>query len=189
MQRPFNEINLSDVKNKYQMVLNESKDFSDLAEKAQEALVAVQEEYLEKRIAFLEEKANLKLGAEVDGIASHFEMATRNPTDRMNLWQPIEESLFLTWSCRNDERPLDEFYEEQRQNATVVSGIVEAYTAPVKNKPGDFIIRDKELPVAYVYSTQINLQDYIGKKVSLLVSPRENNNFAFPAFFALAVEQ
>ncbi len=192
MQRPFNEIDFAQIKQNYEVILSEYKDFSDLADKAQEALVAIQEEYLEKRIAFLEEKANLKLGAEVDQLATHFETAThshKQPTDRMNLWQPIEESLFLTWSCRNDERPLDDFYEEQRQNAVVVSGIVEAYTAPVKNKPGDFIIRDKDLPVAYVYSTQINLQDYVGKKVSILATPRENNNFAFPAFFALAVEQ
>jgi hypothetical protein len=191
MQRPFNEIDLSQIKQNYEVILSDYKDFSDLAEKAQDALVAVQEEYLEKRITFLEEKANLKLGGNVDNLMAHFEPPShsqKQPTDRMNLWQPIEESLFLTWSCRNDDRSIDDFYEEQRQSGLVVSGIVETYTAPVKNKPGDFIIRNKELPVAYVYSTQLNLQDYVGKKVSLLVSPRENNNFAFPAYFVLAVE-
>ena len=189
MQRPFNDIDLSQIKHSYEVILSEYKDFSDLAEKAQEALVSVQEEYLEKRIAFLEEKASSKLGGEVDQLASNFESKFQGQaTDRMNLWQPIEESLYLTWSCRNDERGLEDFYEDQRQSGFVVTGIVEPYTSPVKNKPGDFIIRDKELPIAYVYSTQLNLQDYVGKKVSMLVSPRENNNFAFPAYFVLAVE-
>ncbi len=192
MQRPFNEIDLSQIKHNYEVIVSDYKDLSDLAEKAQEALVAIQEEYLEKRIAFLEEKANLKLGAETDQLVSHFEtshQSQKGATDRMNLWQPIEESLYLSWSCRNDERALDDFYEEQRQSGLVVSGIIEPYTAPVKNKPGDYIVRDdKNLPVAYLYSTQINLQEYVGKKVSMLASPRENNNFAFPAYFVLGVE-
>lgn len=193
MERPFNEINFSQIKNNYETIISDYKDLPDLVEKAQEALVAVQEEYLEKRLAFLEEKANFQLGAETDQLASHFETthpSQKGATDRMNLWQPIEESLYLSWSCRNNERALDDFYDEQRQNSLVVSGILEPYTAPVKNKPGDFIVRnEQDLPVAYVYSTQINLQEYVGKKVSMLASPRENNNFAFPAYFVLSVER
>jgi hypothetical protein len=65
---------------------------------------------------------------------------------------------------------------------------VEAYASPVKNKPGDFIIRDKDLPVAYVYSTQVNLQNLVGKKVTMIGIPRSSNNFAFPTFFIISVE-
>ncbi|NDE82278.1 MAG: hypothetical protein EB051_01510 [Chlamydiia bacterium] len=70
--------------------------------------------------------------------------------------------------------------------STEISGIVEPYTAPVKCKPGDFIIRDKDLPVAYIYSTQINLQNLVGQKVTLKGVARPNNNFAFPAYFILS---
>ncbi|MEK7339256.1 MAG: hypothetical protein AABZ92_00910, partial [Verrucomicrobiota bacterium] len=58
----------------------------------------------------------------------------------------------------------------------------------VKNKPGDFILRDKDIPLAYVYSTVVNLQDLVGKRVSLIATPRPNNNFAFPSYFVLDVK-
>ncbi len=111
-----------------------------------------------------------------------------NPTDRMKMWEPVEESLYLGWASRNEDRSMDEFYDEQKQSAETISGIVEAYSAPVKRKPGDFILKDKDLPLAYIYSTHINLQDYVGKKVTLRVAPRANNNFAFKAWFVLSVE-
>jgi hypothetical protein len=44
------------------------------------------------------------------------------------------------------------------------------------------------IPVAYLYSTQVNLNTLLGKQVNLQVSPRYNNNFAFPAYFVLGVE-
>jgi len=45
-----------------------------------------------------------------------------------------------------------------------------------------------DLGVAYLYSTQVNLEDFVGKRVTLLVSPRPNNNFAFPAYYVFEVE-
>jgi len=106
----------------------------------------------------------------------------------MKMWEPIEESLYLSWASRNEDRSIDEFYVDQKQTATKITGFVEPYTAPVKNKPADHIVKNGDLPVAYVYSTQINLQEFAGKKVTLLVTPRSNNNFAFPAYFVLSVE-
>ncbi len=102
--------------------------------------------------------------------------------------EPLEESLYLAWSSRNEDRSLDEFYDTQRQEGMVITGIVEPYVAPVKMKPGDYVIKDKDLTKAYLYSTQINLNEYVGKKVTVMVTPRSNNNFAFPAYFVLSVE-
>ncbi len=113
---------------------------------------------------------------------------TVSPTDRMKLWEPLEENSYLSWATAHDDRSIDEFYEEQKQNSAVITGIIETYTAPIKRKPGDFILRDKDLPVAYLYSTHVNLADLVGKKVTLLASPRNNNNFAFPAYYVLSVE-
>lgn len=189
MQKPYNEIDIAHIKEKYEAVINEYTDFSNLVDQARESLTALQEDHLQKRISFLEERAGMK----DDSFSSVSEELAKSepliqPTDRMKLWEPIEESLYLGWASRNDDRSLDEFYEEQKQNAIIVSGIVETYTVPVKRKPGDFILRDKELPVAYLYSTQINLQDYVGKKVTVVATPRSNNNFAFPAYYVLSVE-
>lgn len=85
-------------------------------------------------------------------------------------------------------KTMDDFYGDQKMKCQAVSGILEAYKEPVKNKPGDFILKDHDITIAYVYSTQVNLDDFVGKRVSLLVSPRPNNNFAFPAYYVIEVE-
>jgi hypothetical protein len=184
MKKSYREMDVERIKHNYQTVMNEFTEFPDLVDKAKEGFNAVQEEYTQRKIAYLEDKAG---GQSTPSDSRAVEMVM-NPTDRMKMWEPIEESLYLSWSSRNDDRSVDEFYDQQRQDGKVLTGIVEAYTSPVKRKPGDYVLKDKDLPQAYLYSTQINLQDYVGKKVSIVAVPRSNNNFAFPAYFVLSVE-
>lgn len=183
MQKSFREMDIERIKHNYETVMSDYAEFSDLADRAKESLATVQEEYLQKKVAFLETKA----GHHNEEAPSKMAMSMP-PTDRMKLWEPIEESMYFNWAAVNDDRSIDEFYEEQKQSAIAVTGIVEPYAAPVRRKPGDFILREKDLPVAYLYSTQIDLSDYVGKKVTVLVAPRANNNFAFPAYYVLSVE-
>jgi len=110
-------------------------------------------------------------------------------TDKMMVWQPLEESLYHLWVAANGgDENMESFYEQEVLNANVITGIVEGYSRPVKNRPGDFILKDESLPVAFLYSTCVNLEELVGKKVTLRASPRPNNNFAFPAYFVLSVE-
>jgi hypothetical protein len=108
----------------------------------------------------------------------------------MSNWLPVEENLFKAWSLQTGKRHPQEFYEEQKQQSFVLRGIIDPYTRPIKNKPGDYMLLNtiSKLPVAFLYSTHINLQDYVGHEVSVMVSPRNNNNFAFPAYFVLTLE-
>jgi hypothetical protein len=186
LQKPFQEIDFERLKRSYNIVIQDASDFPHFAEKAKEALITLQESYLEKRLAYLEQKA---LAAPEQEIAAEPAVpALLEPTERMKLWEPLEAALVQTWSVLNDEKNSDEFYNEQRLAAVAINGTLEAYLSPVKNKPGDFILKDKEIPIAYLYSTKIDLQPYVGKKVTLLGSPRSNNNFAFPAYFVHAIE-
>ncbi len=57
MQRPFAEISLDRIKHNYEVVIGDYADFPDLVEKAKDSLAAVQEDYMQKRIAYLEIKA------------------------------------------------------------------------------------------------------------------------------------
>jgi hypothetical protein len=41
------------------------------------------------------------------------------------------------------------------------------------------------LPIAYLYSTQVDLQGKVGQAVTLQAAPRPNHHFAFPAYFVL----
>lgn len=108
----------------------------------------------------------------------------------MSAWLPVEETLFNIWAQQTGKRNPQDFYDEQKQQSFVMRGIVDPYNRPIKNKPGDYMLLSagSKLPIAFLYSTHINLQEYIGHEVAIMVSPRPNNNFAFPAYFVLSVE-
>jgi hypothetical protein len=180
LRKSFAEMDLERLINNYKVVINDYKEFTEYVEQAKSELATLNETYLQRKIEYLESKANAK----DDSLAlEDSEEANVSGTDKMKLWEPVEESLYLTWSRINESLEMKEYYDQQKLNAMVLTGIVEPYTSAVKNKPGNFVIRDGDLPVGYVYSTKINLDDLVGKKVSLVVSPRPNNNFAFPAYY------
>lgn len=111
-------------------------------------------------------------------------------TEQMASWIPIEETLYTNWASSNGSVDPQSYYQNQATHSVVVRGIIEPYQRSIRGKPGDYILVNKgtNLPVAYLYSTQINLQEFLGKELTLRVAPRPNNNFAFPAYFVLAVE-
>lgn len=111
-------------------------------------------------------------------------------TFKMSQWAPVEQALYTAWAQENDNAPSSAFYDEQMKKAIKLSGMIEAYNRPVKNKPGDYVLVNSHthVPAAFLYSTQVNLQELVGHEVTLLVSPRENNNYAHPAYFVLAIE-
>jgi uncharacterized protein YgiM (DUF1202 family) len=188
LAKNFPEIDFDKVSHNYHVLLNEYSDFVDLTASAADELAVLQEQYIDKRLSYAEYKNQNEAEKMNSSELASSSLLLNAITDKMKLWEPIEESLYLSWSNINESRTLDEYYAEQKISATEVSGILEPYTAPVKCKPGDFIVRMNDLPVAYVYSTQVNLQNLVGQKVTLKGAPRPNNNFAFPAFFVLSAE-
>lgn len=196
LRKPFAEVDIERIQHTYKKVISDYADFPEYVEQARDALASLQESYVQKRIAFLEAKANPEDTNDTASLVREEIVALDAPeaqhegkaTDKMLLWEPIEEALYLNWAAIHEDRSMQDFYEDQKTVATPISGILEAYTAPVKNKPGDFMLKDKDMPVAYVYSTKLNLQGMVGKKVTLLGIQRPNNNFAFPAYFVVAQE-
>ncbi len=190
LRKSFEEIDFDRIVKGYNTVINDFSEFPELVEHAKEALAIFQEEYLQKRINHLEAQANEQIAAEANSSHVDLEKFTNISmiTDKMKHWEPIEEALYLSWANINDNKTQRDYYEEQKLGSVEIAGIVEPYLSPVKSKPGDFILRDKEIPVGYVYSTQVNLQSLVGKHVKLVAAPRPNNNFAFPAYYVLSVE-
>ena len=192
LRKPFEEVDFDRIVKGYNTVINDFSDFPDLAEQAKEALTTFQEAYLQKRINYLESQpASAKMAGDPKSKNAakreHSEEVTQL-TDKMKLWDPIEEALYLSWSNINENKAQRDYYAEQQLAAVEISGIIEPYNAPIKNKPGDFLLRDKDVPLAYIYSTKVNLQSLVGKHVKLVAAPRPNNNFAFPAYYVLSVE-
>lgn len=184
MQKHFPSIDFDKMSHKLQTLVQDYSEFSDVTERAQECLAKTQEQYLDKRIAYLESKTY-----EEEVIATENKLQSQFlSTDKMKLWEPIEEALYLSWVSVNDGRDMLEYYEDQKLASAKVSGILECYSAPVKCKPGDYVLKKDGLPVGYLYSTKINLENYVGKKVTCVGTPRPNNNFAFPAYFVIDIE-
>jgi hypothetical protein len=185
LRKSFEEVDFDRIVKGYNTVINDFNEFPELVEQAKEALAVFQEQYLHKRISHLESQTATASKPSFD--TEKFENIAMI-TDKMQHWKPIEEALYLCWANINDNKTQADYYEEQKLSAVEITGLVEPYNAPVKGKPGDFILRNKDIPVGYVYSTQVNLQNLVGKHVKLIATPRPNNNFAFPAYYVMSVE-
>ena len=185
MRKSFNDINYDRMVQSYKTIITDYADFPNEASKAKQSLVATQEAYIKKKITFLENKAD-HLTKGYDQSPSHTDLL---PADRMKLWEPLEETLYLTWSSMHHAKTMTDFYADQKLKSQTLSGILEPYGEPVRNKPGDYLLKDQNGVVqAFLYSTQIDLQELVGQSVSLDVAERPNNNFAFPAYYVLDAE-
>jgi hypothetical protein len=184
LRKLFDEVDFNRVTHSYRTVIDDFDEFPELVEQAKEALASFQEAYLQKRIVHLEKKESSSTHS--NDMAKN--EVTKSITDRMKMWEPIEQALYLSWASYSDRKGIEQFYEDQRLTCETISGIVDTYAVPVKSKPGDFMLLNGDLPCAYLYSTQINLNALVGRHVQLQVTPRPNNNFAFPAYYVLGVE-
>lgn len=212
MQKPFNEMDVEAVNQRFQSLVNDYADIPEIVAKAKEASSLVLETYNQKKSLLAEANAQTGKGLQLDQFQKLAQMGKelKKPTqkgdvaetaetssaivglatvtDKMRVWQPLEESFYHLWAASHDEKSVEQFYEEEELNASVLTGLVEPYNKPVKNRPGDFLLKSENLPLAFLYSTKINLQEYVGKQVTIIATPRPNNNFAFPAYFVLSVE-
>ncbi len=189
-KRPFAEMSSEIISEKLQKIIHDFADFPEIASQAKETLNALKETYLQRKIAFLEEQPRLPVNSLLRA-QQQAEQALKpkiTAPQEMRYWDVVEESLYLSWAAFHTGKKVDDFYLEQKASAFLLEGTLEPYTQSVKNKPGDYILRGANAPLAYIYSTACPLEEYVGKEVTLLVTPRPNNQFAFPAYFVLAIE-
>ena len=198
-KKAYEEFSLHQPMEQLQTIVRSYSDFPEAVQRAKEALAYLKEAYLQKKIEYLEARAELTPSEKEALLTKHREECRELTTtkelkpfkqmslsDRAQFWDTIEESLYLSWAAFHTEKTMADFYQEQKANALSLTGTVEKYDQSVKNKPGDYILRGLHAPIGYLYSTQVNLDKYEGKKVTLQVTPRTNNHFAFPAYFVLS---
>jgi len=189
LQKNFHEIGIERVQQGFQTIVKEYADFPDIVSKAENALIRTQEQYLCRKIAFLENKISQKVeGGQIKDSVHDVDVAISS-VERMKVWEPIEQAYYLKWSKMYHAKTIDDFYHDQKMKCQHIAGILESYKEPVHNKPGDFVIKNQDgIIIAYVYSTHVNLQESEGKRVHLMVASRPNNDFAFPAYYVLDLE-
>jgi uncharacterized protein YgiM (DUF1202 family) len=221
IQKSLPQIDFESLNNRFSNLIIAYSDLPEIAERAEEAQHLMKELYLQKKIAFLESKANntpsvleysqehldklADLGifihqksenvsaAEHAHTASQFAgftapLSDEQYTEKMAAWEPVEKALYHMWAAANDADTMEEFYAHEEGRAQFITGVVESYSRPVKNLPGDFILKYKNRPVAFLYSTKVNLQDKVGQNVTIRAVKRPNNNFAYPAYYVLSAD-
>lgn len=210
LQKPFAQINLNASVATFNKIIQQYGDFPEQVARAREVLTSIQERYLQGKIAYLENKAQLldtmvqNGGTPPENMQEQFAKASEFPesdpfpatetssgkaiTSKMSIWNGSEQKVFEDWLKNNPEGSVELFYAEQTDHATPLKGIIENYNRNIKNKPGDYLLVNPatHLPTAYLYSTQVNLQDLVGHEITLRAAPRPNNNFAFPAYFVIS---
>lgn len=212
LQRPYPEIDYDDIVGKYKKVISGYTDFDQQVGRAEDLLTHFKEAYTKKKIGYLETKSQEFANTEeLQKENSQLSSALKKEKERLSRlqsklnsevqqtmdyasaqvvseWQPVEDALYEEWNT-NDEATMEDFYTQQAEEATTLRGILEPYSRNVRNKPGDYVLLNhRRVPIAFVYSTRVNLQDLTGREVTLIGAPRPNNNFAYPAYFVLTVQ-
>lgn len=204
-KKDFENMKPETALNLFQTLVKNYLDFPEITSQAKQGLAFLKDAYLQKKLKYLEEKMELTATAKEEIITKYkeenkdlfselnsFEGKKRPKKlqgEAMRIWDSIEDALFLSWAPFHQEGTREEFYREQFANATVLSGSLEPFRHPIHEKPGDYLLKKDGLPVAYLYSTQVDLSQLCGKEVTLLAAPRPNNHFAFPAYFVLKQEE
>ncbi len=211
-RKNFLEVDLSRLVQNFEKISRDYADLDHVKEKVQLSIVDLEKGYCDLKIAYLEGKAGnsalevksltAKLtdydqNTTLDAVEVMTEIQSsnlvlnfpKNVTDKMKVWQPLEFARFQAWAVDHQELSEENYYGEESLNADQVHGIIEPFNTLIKHKPGDFVLTSNGQTVAYLYSTHVNLQEMVGKKVSLKVSERDNHNFAFPAFYVLEAQE
>lgn len=207
LQKPFPKIQLAPIAATLTKLASDNKDMPQLVSQTEALISRMQESYLAKSVAYGDEtpalqeppKAQEKVKEPLKEVPVQHTTATTEkkqpvtpppaPAKPLSTisWQD-RESAFLTKDNVENEQL---FYAEEMKSADTLLGTVKPYNSFIATRPGDFVLINikTNLPIAYLYSTKVDLASWINKPVTLWVSKRPNNNFAFPAYFVHKVEE
>lgn len=109
--------------------------------------------------------------------------------DNMKKWLETEDYYYVNWLEEHPQATREEFYQQEDLYSKTLTGTLEPFNHFVKSPPGDYIIRDEHHnPIGYLYSTHVDLQNHVGKSVSVKVVPRNSQSFAFQAYYVLSLD-
>ncbi len=198
LDRPFQKIQLSTISQKLSTFINDHKDMPQAVSQAEALISRMQQVYLTKSVALKDEpveeqkQAAPKREKEQEKEIAHPPLpAPQRPVTTQASWQDHENSYIQSLIAKGEIESADGFYKEELEKTNTLHGTIKPYNSFVATRPGDFVLLNLKtnLPIAYLYSTKQDLATWVNKPVTLWVSERPNNNFAFPAYFVLQVEE
>lgn len=181
LKKPISLMNLDHVTQTLSKIITQYSDFPEQAAQAKDLLTSIQTTYMNKKLT------DTTVTTDNENVVKS---AVKEPlVTKSTSWTPVEEQLFTTWNEQNGNQfTMEDFYTSQEDKLSTLSGMVEPYNRNVKNKPGDYLLVNPKthLPIAYLYSTKVNLQEKVGKEVTIKAISRDNHHFAYPAYFVLS---
>lgn len=197
LQKPFPDICLAENVNELKLLAEQNKDLPEYSEKALALVKSTEEQYLQLSQAYQIKHKAIAEAPQEKPVETTPAQTTPQPqpssTARPSVSFPLEqqEAKLIAQAMEAGNAPTKEaFYANEKRGAEELYGQLIPYSRAVKNRPGDFIIVDPKtkVPLAYLYSTRIDLGPYAGQTVNLVVTKRSNHNFALPAYFVLEVQ-
>lgn len=202
LSKTFDEIDLDVIYKKIGIVQSsEFEGIPELQPLIQRVLAEVQDTYLARSLEREKQKEETTVTSSIEGnpksslLSQHIRRQVLVKTSpSVQGRESLEYALFKIWAgVQSQEHPelltQDAFYQDEQRKKQVLTGELELYPHVVKNKPGDYLLRDGENPMAFVYATAIDLDKWLGKRVTLECLPRPNNNFAFPAYYVISIKE
>lgn len=187
LQRAPHEANLEEVVLKLNQIITNYPDFPNEIALAKELLNQIQTAYFNMRVAYTGSADRVGgVGTTVSSTSS----IKRSLNPKMATWIPVEQVLYQDWLTKNQNQSMDMFYKHQEREANTLHGVIEPYARNVKNRPGDYVLKSQttRAPIAYLYSTHIDLDEHVGREVTLKAAPRNNQHFVHDAYFVLSIE-
>ena len=120
MLKPFEELDIQKITQSYADIIADYSEFSKSISPVKENLAKIQEEYINKKLSYLEQKAMIlskNVATRDSSIVIHNGQTALTPKDRMKMWEKVEESLFISWSRSHLNKDIQEFYEAQNSTA------------------------------------------------------------------------
>lgn len=214
LQKDLNDIDLEAIYKKINLLQDdEFKNVPNLSQHIQKILEEVQDAYLTKSMEHAQNVTASKPNT-VSNAAEQATSVTSEPNKKTGSLlsrhirkqiavktspslkgrETLEYSLFKIWvSMRShgqtETLTIEDFYKDEQKKQQILTGELEPYAHVVKNNPGDFLLKNGETTVAFLYSTKIDLNLWVGKKISITCLPRPNNFFAFPAYYVTHIKE
>lgn len=180
--KPFNEIDPSSIKKELEDILNKAKtDMPEVAKKASWLIRKVEQEYLRLKIQTNTTPPAQEPKQEQPQVTP---TPVKNPSISFSLKE--QEQQYIQSKLDSKEvATTDELYALEQKTPVLLKGKIVPFERSLKIKPGDFMLIHPvtKVPVAYLYSTQVDLEPLVGTMVAIEAGERPNHDFALPAYF------
>jgi len=208
--KPFEDIEMDQTLGDLNKIVSDKENFPEYAAQAQQLIRDASEQYLQKKIAYLEtltestttqwEMQNKEFETEIQQqqkqtdrfVEAEVPYTSIPKSTEMLYWEPAEAVRYEQWANQRDGYAnYESFYADEDKRALVLRGILTQPPQATNNAPGDYVLLSERtrMPIAYLYSTRVNLHDIVERRVTVRGVERDNNHFAFPAYFVLSATE